>query len=290
MFVTPVETDVEIGPGELPQVVDVSGIAVKARRLAMNMEHEIAAPESIERLAENVHALARNDAPDETDVAYFAPSARLAAKLGHCEAMRNQEQAIPVDSPLDKSVAMKTTRGDECLARIDHSAHVRLPRRELVCGERPAENALEQRARAVERKQMWPEPIQARDAARAIQGFADAEIFRAYALTAETNHPVVVKSHHHWKPTTTTYVDHRGREARQMMNVDEVGSYLVEKIIESRVDRRMCVEELEAIQICEVVCDSSYPNAFPFAARELEFSVLIAREPGEYLDFVPAIP
>jgi len=47
----------------------------------MDVEHEIAAAESVERFAEHVHALARNDGPDETDVAYFASPARLGSAV-----------------------------------------------------------------------------------------------------------------------------------------------------------------------------------------------------------------
>src|SRR4029079_19348793 len=79
------------------------------------------------------------------------------------------------------------------------------------------------------------------------------------------------------------------RKAGEVVNVDDVGPCLIEEVIESRVDRRVGVEHLEAIHVSEVVRHSSYPNAFPFAPRKLEFPVLIARESGEYLNFVPAI-
>ena len=127
MLVSSVETDVQVRPYELSQPVEVSRVAVKARRFAMNVEHEVAAAELVERFTEDMDPFARDDATDEAYMAYFVSPARLTAELVNCEAVGRKEQTISIGAPFDESVAMKPSWSGKCLARVYHSANVCFP-------------------------------------------------------------------------------------------------------------------------------------------------------------------
>ena len=216
------------------QPVEVIAVVVERDRLAMDVQLEVRSPQKAERVYQDVRAFDGDHGADEADLPDGAGPAGDPAEGRRVESVRKRDDAVGVDREVQHPFPMERRRRDEHVREIQDVGEVAVELGERLGGEPAAGIQLGAMARAIA-EDARPDRAEAVEADVAIHVLADVELFRDPRST-RADRPEVVKGHHQWQPAGLDGLADRGREAGEVMDVDDVGLERDELALEGHVD------------------------------------------------------